>query len=83
MINIFKGWFSWIFEKPFNQKVVDARVKACELCPHSKPVKYPARNDEGKFVWAKGLKCSICKCPCEPKARVKNEKCPVGRWPQL
>lgn len=27
-----------------------------------------------------GLKCNVCKCPLSTKLRVKDEKCPLGKW---
>jgi hypothetical protein len=82
LFNIMIGWWQFLFKNPFNQELVDLRVKTCGLCPHSKKVKFPARNEKGQFEWRKGLKCTVCKCPVEVKAGVEGEKCPIGRWPR-
>ena len=38
-------------------------------------------KDCDKIHWlGRTLWCSICKCFIPAKARVKNEKCPKGRW---
>ena len=45
----------------------DDRVRACQKC-------------EKNYWIARSLWCSICKCFIPAKARVKDEKCPLGKW---
>jgi len=43
------------------------RISECEKC-------------EKKVMVGSMLFCSICKCFIPAKARVKEEKCPLGKW---
>jgi len=45
----------------------DSRIRICQKCPQNYWLK--------KTLW-----CSICKCFIPAKARVKEEKCPIGKW---
>lgn len=45
----------------------DDRVRICQKCDKNYWV--------GKTLW-----CSICKCFIPAKARVKDEKCKLGKW---
>lgn len=45
----------------------DDRIRTCQKCEKNSWI--------GKSLW-----CSICKCFIPAKARVKNEKCPMGFW---
>ena len=45
----------------------DERLAICAACEHLKAIR--------KTTW-----CGICKCYIPAKARVEDEKCPLGRW---
>lgn len=45
----------------------DERIRICQKCPKNYWIK--------RTLW-----CSICKCFIPAKARVKEEKCPKGKW---
>ena len=45
----------------------DDRVRKCQQC-------------EKNYWLGKTLWCSICKCFIPAKARVKDAKCPLGKW---
>lgn len=44
-----------------------SRVALCQRCPH-------------KFVWYGRIRCNICKCFMEVKARIPWMKCPLNIW---
>ena len=45
----------------------DGRIRACQQC-------------EKNYWIGRKLFCSICKCYIPAKARVTDEKCPLGKW---
>ena len=49
----------------------DSRIRICQQCKPPKGHNYWI----GRTLW-----CSICKCYIPAKARVKDEKCPLGKW---
>jgi len=46
----------------------DDRVRICQRC-------------EDNYWIGRSLWCSICKCHVPAKARIKEENCPLGKWP--
>jgi len=92
--NIVKGlsrlvWSRIAGEKPDDQVI--ARSEVCSSCEHrtflsagewaigavqSKDL--PINHEPGDWD---ALWCSKCKCCIEAKIRVKDEKCPLDRWP--
>jgi len=49
----------------------DGRIGICQQC---------AKDKTGGYWIGKTLWCSICKCYIPAKTRVKEEKCPKGKW---
>jgi len=45
----------------------DERVRACQTC------------DDNEWIFRR-LMCKHCKCYIPAKARVPDEKCPLGKW---
>jgi hypothetical protein len=45
----------------------DKRIETCKSC-------------EFNYWILQALWCSVCKCFIPAKARVKDEKCPKGKW---
>jgi hypothetical protein len=63
--NITRGWVAVATGKKY--EFTDDRIEICKKC-------------EKGFWISKFVICSICKCPIEAKARVKDEKCPLDKW---
>lgn len=63
--NIVKGIVTLM--RGIKYEFTDGRVRICQKCEYNYWIK--------KTLW-----CSICKCFVPAKARVKEEKCPKGKW---
>jgi len=63
--NITKGYVALATGKKY--EFTDSRITVCRECEDNYWIK--------KTLW-----CSICKCFIPAKARVKDEKCPKGKW---
>lgn len=59
-----------------------ARVKICVACPHAKEMWLKTFIDGvlQRDELGSGIGCSICGCPVNEKALVKDEKCPIDKW---
>ena len=74
----------------FNQDLYEKRIAICKKCPlytkhkiigeYCSPQLYlnPETNDIS-FKYKHGYKHG-CGCRLDAKTRLKNEKCPVGKW---
>lgn len=67
--NIVKGYAA--LARGIKYEFTDSRVRICQKCEPPAGYNYWI----GKTLW-----CSICKCFIPAKARVKEEKCPKGKW---
>ncbi len=63
--NIAIGYSNLVADIKF--EFTDDRIRACQQCDKNYWI--------GKSLW-----CSICKCFIPAKARVEDEKCPLGKW---
>ena len=63
--NIAVGYTNLVRGKKY--EFTDDRVRICQKCEFNYWIK--------RTLW-----CSICKCFIPAKARVKDEKCPKGKW---
>lgn len=82
IVHIIIGWsrkFGIIETTDELKKLTELRLKICEDCPFSKKSK-ALRIVNGKGKNVSQLYCTICHCPCEEKALVVDEKCPIGKW---
>ncbi len=63
-----------VFEKAGISTIAVRRL-ICRDCP--------AKRSEFKILWITIFKkdqCSKCKCIIELKIKLKDEKCPLGKW---
>ena len=85
LLNIWEGWsksIGLVSVSDENKKLALARVKICVACPHAKEM-WLKKFIDGilqRDVLGSGIGCSLCHCPVNEKALVKNETCPDGRW---
>ena len=65
-VNIAKGFTALATGKKY--EFTDSRIRVCQQC-------------EDNYWLGKRLFCSKCKCYIPAKARVKDELCPLDKWP--
>ena len=66
-VNIAKGFTA--LAVGIKYEFTDARVRACQQC-------------EENYWLGRKLFCGECKCFVPAKARVKDELCPLDKWPE-
>ena len=68
--NIVKGFTTLAVDKVLRvnkYEFTDSRVRVCQKC-------------DDKYMIFRRLMCKHCKCYIPAKARVPDEKCPLGKW---
>jgi hypothetical protein len=80
--HILTGWLRKlriIDVTPAEQALSRLRLSICAGCPkHVRSDVLRIVNGSGEYI--NEMKCTVCKCPCEPKALVVSESCPENYW---
>lgn len=71
-INIIKGVCNTIIHTEETENLHDKRIPICNSCTDARPLI--------KIGGTQYYYCSLCTCSCSQKVRVKDEKCPKGKW---
>lgn len=82
LVNILTGWGKtrgWIPVTSVEEKLQELRLEKCKVCFHSKESSV-LKIIKGEAKYDGILQCTKCHCPCEEKAIVVGEECPVNKW---
>lgn len=80
--HIIKGWFkSKIHSDEFSKELSRERLAICAKCPHCVDSKF-LKFINGKVESINQKMCELCGCPVVEKSLVKEEKCPINKWPR-
>lgn len=83
--NIYDGWKKHLIVSAATdeeKELAKERVKICVDCPFAEE-NWLSKIIDGvlqKDQVGSGIGCSICKCPVNQKALVKEEQCPKNKW---
>ena len=81
-LRILTGWGKSLGILPKSkaeEKLSKLRLEICKICEMSEESKVLSLV-KGHADYIKTLKCTKCKCPCQEKSLVIDEKCPIGKW---
>jgi len=74
-MSLLRGLFERAVPMGNMDPVFQHRVATCQQCPQS------FLEGMAQFTGAeRGRRCFLCKCFVNPKARMRNQQCPEGRW---
>lgn len=76
---------AWTGELPVNEKFYKDRLNICKQCPELSGNKEDLNLLQKAEHLLVGDFCTICSCPVDKKAAMKEEQCPMDppKWPAL
>lgn len=80
-IHIIKGWWkSTVHADKASLEMSRERLAICAKCPHCVDSKF-LHFIKGKVKEVNQKICDLCGCPIVEKSLVKEEHCPINKWP--